>query len=157
MGLSVGAHPSGVSALAYIGACRKIQSIAMTHPALLSAEAFLNVVSATPLVAVDLVVVRGGSEILLGLQLAALPQAPGLLGAYEHFYQDCFAGSAQEVGVSTHYVVLGHLVQVPVDFALPAFDAQHADLRWWPLAEALAGAAVHRFTKDYVETILLSK
>ena len=31
----------------------------MTHPALLSAEAFLNVVSATPLVAVDLVVVRG--------------------------------------------------------------------------------------------------
>lgn len=166
----------------------------MTNPALLSAETFLTVVSATPLVAVDLVVVRGGCEILLGLrnnrpaqgcwfvpggrilknepiktalarvadkelalQLSALPDAPKLLGAYEHFYADCFAGSEQDVGISTHYVVLGHLMEVPAGFALPAFDAQHADLRWWPLAEALRSPAVHRFTKDYVDAILLQK
>ncbi len=166
--------------------------IRMTKPALLNAENFLTVVSATPLVAVDLVVVRGGREVLLGLrnnrpaqgfwfvpggrilknepiqtaltrvadkelalELTALPQAPKLLGAYEHFYSDCFAGSEQDVGVSTHYVVLGHVVQVPANFALPAFDAQHADLRWWPLDEALASPSVHRFTKDYLDADLL--
>ena len=159
---------------------------------MLSPESFLAVVSATPLVAVDLVVLRGGTEVLLGLrtnrpaqnfwfvpggrirknepmqaalarvaatelglQLADLPQAPSLLGVFEHFYPDSFAGSAEQVGVSTHYVVLGHLLQVPADFALPLADAQHTELRWWPLPEALASDAVHRFTRDYVEAILL--
>jgi len=159
---------------------------------MLSAETFLGVVSATPLVAVDLVVVRGGTEVLLGLrnnrpaqgfwfvpggrilknepiqtalarvasnelglQLGALPQLPQLLGAFEHFYPDCFAGSAETVGVSTHYVVLGHLVQVHADFVVPGLDAQHAELRWWPLAEAQASPVVHRFTKDYMGSVLL--
>ena len=156
---------------------------------MLSKEVFLSVVAATPLVAVDLVVVRGGTEVLLGrrnnrpaqgfwfvpggrirknepiqaalqrvvtdelgLQLSALPHAPRLLGAYEHFYTDCFAG---DVGVSTHYVVMGHLLQVPADFALPLADAQHAELRWWPLAEAGTSDAVHRYTKDYLDARLL--
>lgn len=137
---------------------------------MLSAKSFLKVVSATPLVAVDLVVVRGGAEVLLGLrnnrpaqgfwfvpggrilknepiqtalarvasnelglQLGALPHPPQLFFAFEHFYPDCFAGSAEAVGVSTHYVV-----QVPADFEVPGLDAQHAELRWWPLAEAQA-------------------
>ena len=157
--------------------------------AVLNADTFLSVVSAAPLVAVDLVLVRGGCEILLGLrnnrpaqgcwfvpggrirkdepiqaalarvaaneldlQLAALPHAPTLMGAFEHFYPDCFAGSAENVGVSTHYVVLGHLLHVPANFALPGFDAQHAELRWWPMPEAQASPAVHRFTKDYVDS-----
>jgi colanic acid biosynthesis protein WcaH len=154
----------------------------------LSADAFLGVVAATPLVAVDLVMVRGNSEILLGLRnnrpaqgywfapggrirkneplqsalarvaleelglmLNTVPRAPYLLGAYEHFYTDCFAG---DVGVSTHYVVLGHLVQLPAGFALPHADAQHAELRWWPLQEAQASEAVHGFTRDYVDAVL---
>ena len=47
-----------------------------------------------------------------------------------------------------------YLLQVPANFALPGFDAQHAELRWWPLADALTSEAVHRFTKDYVDSFL---
>ena len=154
---------------------------------MLDFDTFLGVVNHTPLVAVDLVLVRGGQEVLLGLrnnrpaqgfwfvpggrilkneplpvalarvaqdelglQLAALPQAPELLGAFEHFYPDSFAGSAEQVGVSTHYVVLGHVLHLPAHFAVPRCDAQHAELRWWPLADAMAHPQVHGFTKDYL-------
>lgn len=73
---------------------------------------------------------------------------PRLLGAFEHFYDDCFAG---DVGVSTHYVVLGHRLDVPADFALaPIADAQHAELRWWQIAAALRAAEVHDYTKAYL-------
>lgn len=149
---------------------------------------FLSVVDAAPLVAMDLVVVRGGTEILLGqrnnrpaqgwwfvpggrirknetmqaalarvardelgLDLTTLPERPVHLGAFEHFYDDCFAG---EVGVSTHYVVLGNLLQLPAGVALAAADAQHCDVRWWPLQEAAQADNVHRFTKDYVMAVL---
>jgi colanic acid biosynthesis protein WcaH len=155
---------------------------------MLSAEAFLSVVNAAPLVAMDLVIVRGGTEVLLGLrnnrpaqgfwfmpggriqknepmqaalarvaqaelglQLATLPQAPSHLGAFEHFYDDCFAG---DVGVSTHYVVMGNLVNLPSNTELAAADNQHSDLRWWPMLEAFASESVHRFTKDYVKVLL---
>ncbi|MBC7619256.1 MAG: NUDIX domain-containing protein, partial [Candidatus Saccharibacteria bacterium] len=145
---------------------------------MLTKDVFLSVVDAAPLVAMDLVVVRGGTEILLGLRnnrpaqgfwfvpggrirknepmqaalarvaqdelglaLASLPQPPVHIGAYEHFYADCFAG---DVGVSTHYVVMGNLVQLPAGTELAAADAQHSALRWWPLAEAAQSAEVHR-------------
>lgn len=160
---------------------------------MLDADTFLKVVDATPLVAVDLVLVRGGCEVLLGLRnnrpaqgfwfvpggrilknegiqtaltrvahkelgltLSALPAAPRLLGAYEHFYADCFAGSEHALGVSTHYVVLGHVIELPPAFELSAQDDQHSDLRWWPLDEALNSSAVHRFTRDYLPAVSLS-
>ena len=158
---------------------------------MLSKDVFLSVVDAAPLVAMDLIVVRGGAEILLGLRnnrpaqdfwfvpggrirknepmqtalarvaqdelglsLAALPQPPVHMGAFEHFYSDCFAG---DVGVSTHYVVMGNLVQLPAGTELAIADAQHSAIRWWPLAEAVQSAEVHHFTKDYVDAVLLSK
>ena len=158
---------------------------------MLITETFLKVVEATPLVAMDLVVVRGGNELLLGkrnnrpaqglwfvpggrirknepmqaalarvaqdelgLALAELPVPPCHIGAFEHFYTDCFAG---DVGVSTHYVVMGNLVRLPAGTELDGTDAQHSALRWWPLAEAQSSEQVHRYTKDYVEAILLSK
>ncbi|MDT7519668.1 hypothetical protein RAE19_13260 [Rhodoferax sp. TBRC 17660] len=121
---------------------------------MLSKDVFLGVVDAAPLVAMDLVVVRGGTEILLGLQLADLLVPPRHMGAFEHFYTDCFAG---DVGVSTHYVVMGNLIALPAGAELTVADAQHSALRWWPLAEAQASDDVHRFTKDYVDAILLSK
>lgn len=147
---------------------------------------FKAAVAAVPLVSLDLVIVRGGSEILLGLRtnrpaqgywfvpggrihknermqpaLARIAQQElGLgaalvarditsqaLGAFEHFYSDCFAG---DVGISTHYVVLGHRLDVPADFALPVADTQHSALRWWPIAQALAAPDVHQFSKDYL-------
>lgn len=155
---------------------------------MLDKERFLGVVDAAPLVAMDLVVVRGGTEILLGmrnnrpaqgfwfvpggrirkneamqtalarvardelgLDVAALPTPPLHLGAFEHFYDDCFAG---DVGVSTHYVVMGNLVELPAGSELAAADSQHSDLRWWPLAEAAVAPDVHCFTKDYVNAVL---
>ena len=144
---------------------------------------FVEIVRDTPLVSVDLVLLRDGREVLLGLRtnrpaqgtwfvpggrvlknerrLDALQRvaqrelgiadihalAPEFLGPFEHFYPDCFAG---DNGVSTHYVVLAHVVPVPAGYEIPGQDDQHEALRWWPLDEAEAEPAVHRFTRDYL-------
>ena len=146
-------------------------------------EHLVELVRGLPLVSVDLVLVRGGTEILLGLRtnrpaqgswfvpggriLKDEPRAdalkrvaarelgiadiaalkPQLLGVFEHFYPDCFAG---DIGVSTHYVVIAHRIDVPPDFEVPSCDNQHAELRWWPIAEATANTDVHRYTRDYL-------
>ena len=146
-------------------------------------EHFVELLRGLPLVSVDLVLVRGGTEILLGLRtnrpaqgswfvpggriLKDEPRAdalkrvaarelgianiaglkPLLLGVFEHFYPDCFAG---DIGVSTHYVVIAHRIDVPLGFEVPGCDNQHAELRWWPIAEAAASADVHRYTRDYL-------
>ena len=146
-------------------------------------EHFVELVRGLPLVSVDLVLVRGGTEILLGLRtnrpaqgswfvpggriLKDEPRAdalkrvaarelgiadvaglkPQLLGVFEHFYPDCFAG---DIGVSTHYVVIAHRIDVAPDFDVPGCDNQHAELRWWPIAEAAANTDVHRYTRDYL-------
>lgn len=72
---------------------------------------------------------------------------PAFLGPFEHFYPDCFAG---DIGVSTHYVVLAHRIDVPAGFEISGKDEQHAELRWWPIDAALASPDVHRFTRDYL-------
>lgn len=87
------------------------------------------------------------AELGLGDKFGSGALCPRLIGSFEHFYADCFAG---ECGVTTHYVVLGHRLDVPDGFELPLADAQHAEFRWWPIDEALASAMVHRFTKDYL-------
>jgi len=146
-------------------------------------EHLVELVRGLPLVSVDLVLVRGGTEILLGLRtnrpaqgswfvpggriLKDEPRAdalkrvaarelgianiaglkPQLLGVFEHFYPDCFAG---DIGVSTHYVVIAHRIDVPLGFEVPGCDNQHAELRWWPIAEAAANTDVHRYTRDYL-------
>jgi colanic acid biosynthesis protein WcaH len=153
---------------------------------MLDQETFLSIVDQTPLISVDLVIVRNAQEVLLGLRnnrpaqgfwfvpggrirknerigeaLVRVAEAelglgdavrggqlvPRQMGGFEHFYADCFAGAD---GVSTHYVVLGHRLDVPAGFRLPVADAQHAAFRWWPIDEALESAEVHRFTKDYL-------
>lgn len=146
-------------------------------------EHFVELLRGLPLVSVDLVLVRGGTEILLGLRtnrpaqgswfvpggriLKDEPRAdalkrvaarelgignvaglkPQLLGVFEHFYPDCFAG---DIGVSTHYVVIAHRIDVQPGFDVPGCDNQHAELRWWPIAEAAASTDVHRYTRDYL-------
>lgn len=72
---------------------------------------------------------------------------PAFLGPFEHFYPDCFAG---DMGVSTHYVVLAHRIDVPAGFEIPCGDDQHEALRWWPIEEALASDGVHRYARDYL-------
>lgn len=152
---------------------------------MLDRPTFMNVVTATPLVSIDLIVMRGGVEVLLGLRNNRPAQGcwfvpggrilknelmqtalsriaakelgiltlisngelkPVFYGAFEHLYQDCFAG---DIGISTHYVVLAYRIDVPSDFALPSADDQHTELKWWPIQEALSSNAVHQYTKNY--------
>ena len=78
----------------------------------------------------------------LGLRLER--RLARLLGVYEHHYTTNFA---QEPGVSTHYVVLAH--RLDVDGELAPADRQHRELRWWPLVELMASPAVHANVKAY--------
>ena len=76
---------------------------------------------------------------------------PKLLGVFEHFYPDCFAG---DIGVSTHYVVIAHRIDVAAGFEVPGIDDQHESLRWWPIAEAAADKRVHRYSQDYLPLLV---
>lgn len=88
------------------------------------------------------------TELGLGAALAEGEIVPQWLGAFEHFHADCFA---EEAGVPSHYVVLGHELNVAADFPLPSSEKQHTELRWWPITEALTSPDVHRFSKDYFQ------
>jgi colanic acid biosynthesis protein WcaH len=68
-----------------------------------------------------------------------------LLGVFEHFYANNRSGKQ---GYGTHYVVLGYELEWAADIA-PKADEQHADLRWWPIAELMASDRVHENTKAY--------
>jgi len=68
-----------------------------------------------------------------------------LLGAFEHLYDTNFA---RQPGITTHYVVLAHRVNVAADFA-PEGDAQHRELRWWTAADMGSDPRVHPNTRAY--------
>lgn len=68
-----------------------------------------------------------------------------LIGAYNHIYDDNFKGAP---GINTHYVALGHAVNLPKDQAI-IFDSQHEQIKWWAISELLDCDAVHHNTKAY--------
>lgn len=72
----------------------------------------------------------------------------GLLGVYEHFYAENFAGAD---GVTTHYVVLAHRIEVATDFDCKPADDQHDSLKWWKIEPLLAAADVHPYTQAYFQ------
>ena len=152
---------------------------------MLNIQTFIDIVKATPLVSVDILLVRGGKDILLGLRnnrpaqgywfvpggrilknekieqalvriaekelgIAALLNNedlhPVFHGAYEHMYDDCFAG---DIGVSTHYVVLAYKIEVPADYALPIADAQHLEFKWVSIVDTMLSDSVHQYIKNY--------
>lgn len=152
---------------------------------MLDSQTFARIVAATPLISIDLIIVRDNFEVLLGLRnnrpaqgfwfvpggrifknesmqtaLSRIAEKelglgflvlngefkPIFIGPYEHMYQDSFSG---DIGVSTHYVVLAYKIRVASDFALPEADEQHAELKWWPIKDALVSVGVHQFTKNY--------
>jgi len=79
----------------------------------------------------------------LGHPLSLADASP--LGVYEHLYEDNFAG---EPGVSTHYVVFAHRIELDLDLAaLPG--AQHARWRWMHPDELRADPTVHPNTRAY--------
>lgn len=68
-----------------------------------------------------------------------------LIGVYEHFYDDNFAGAE---GFGTHYVVFGYRVTAS-KVTVPRLEAQHSAYRWMQPAELLADVTVHANTKAY--------
>ena len=81
----------------------------------------------------------------LGLALEVATARP--LGVFQHLYADNFADAP---GISTHYVVLAYEIRIGAASAL-AIDPQHSELRWFSLAELLASAQVHDYTKAYFD------
>lgn len=146
-------------------------------------EQFRQAIASTPLVSIDLIVLHN-RQVLLGQRLNRPAQGfwfvPGgrirkneplaeafqrltltelgveldysqaqLLGAFDHFYSDSVFGEAS----STHYVALGMLLELPQRLERLPKD-QHDAFAWWSISEALAGAAVHQHTKDYLYLLL---
>lgn len=141
-------------------------------------EQLFRVIGLTPLVSVDLVVRNDKEEVLLGyrtnrpakdcwfvpggrinknerlqnalkrISLAELGLAlekGDLIGAFDHIYDDNFRGVE---GVGTHYVVVAVACRLPRGASIAA-DAQHSEMRWWPVDELLAHPQVHPNTKLY--------
>lgn len=141
---------------------------------------FALVISATPLVSVDLIIRNEHDEVLLGLrrnrpaqgtwfvpggrirkdetlksavqriaraELGVALQAWELLGAYDHIYTDNALGRDD---LGTHYVALGCACTLPPGSSIQP-DAQHAELRWWPLETLMNSPLVHQNTQRYFE------
>jgi len=70
------------------------------------------------------------------------------LGAYEHFYDDNFAGAD---GVSTHYVVLAVSRTVTGSEAEIVMDEQHDELCWMAPEALLARSDVHANSRAYFD------
>jgi colanic acid biosynthesis protein WcaH len=140
----------------------------------------LEIIKATPLVSVDLIIrnpsekvllgkrtnrpakgywfVPGGriiknetinqalkriSEVEVGLDLSA--DAPSLLGAYDHIYEDNFLNVK---GINTHYVVLAFVIALQQEIEVKS-DEQHTELKWWGIDKLLQDQTVHQNTKVY--------
>jgi colanic acid biosynthesis protein WcaH len=79
------------------------------------------------------------------LGFALDPTSGSFKGVYEHLYPDNFAGAD---GISTHYIVLAHEFRLKAEVRISG-DEQHAELRWWQVADLLADPVVHENTKAY--------
>jgi len=80
------------------------------------------------------------------LAIGAPPGDARLIGAYDHRYDDNYAGVA---GVGTHYVVLAFRLTLP-DLDLGELPlSQHRAYRWFPVATLLEAADVHPHVKAY--------
>jgi len=146
----------------------------------LTDDDFALVISATPLVSIDLIIRNDRDEVLLGLRRNRPAQGmwfvPGgrirknevLKVALQRIaqaelgvplqawnllgaYDHIYPDNALgRKGLGTHYVALGCACTLQPGYAIRA-DAQHAELRWWPRDELLASPLVHQNTRRYFE------
>ena len=140
----------------------------------------LEIIKATPLVSIDLIIRNPSEKVLLGKRvnrpakdywfvpggriiknetighalkriskkevgLDLSTEAPSLLGAYDHIYEDNFLNLD---GINTHYVVLAFAIQLQQEIEVRP-DEQHSDLRWWEIDKLLKDPTVHHNTKVY--------
>ncbi|WP_456380290.1 GDP-mannose mannosyl hydrolase [Hydrogenimonas sp.] len=146
----------------------------------LEREIFSTIIEYTPLVSIDLIVMNGRKEVLLGQRVnepakgfwfvpggrifkdERIDEAFGrisreelgrefeistakFLGVYQHFYDN----NVFNDDFSTHYIVLGYLLQTDGD--LPLDERQHDDYRWVGVDDLRKDGNVHRHVKDYFD------
>ena len=139
---------------------------------------FLNIINATPLVSIDLVIRNEHGEALLGWRVNRPAQnswfVPGgrirknerVMDALQRISQRELGVTVTQAkligvfdhiyddnflgasGVNTHYVVLGFAAGLPSNQPL-APDEQHTELKWWRVGDLLGSADVHENTKAY--------
>jgi colanic acid biosynthesis protein WcaH len=81
-------------------------------------------------------------KVELGMDLSI--SDANFLGVYDHLYPDSIWGEA----VSTHYVVTAFQLKLGLQLGdLP--NEQHAEYRWFDVAELLDAVDVHEHTKWY--------
>jgi colanic acid biosynthesis protein WcaH len=148
----------------------------------LADEEFIRIISATPLVAIDLIVQNELGEILLGRRSNRPAQhywfVPGGRIRKNERSQDAL----QRIGMSelkmclptgkllgvfdhlyddnyfglpdigTHYVTLGYQVELKKNDLIVP-DEQHVELKWWDIASLLQNEQVHQNTKLYFSDV----
>jgi colanic acid biosynthesis protein WcaH len=144
----------------------------------LADNAFIDVINATPLVAIDLIVQNEQGQILLGKRRNRPAQnywfVPGGRIRKNERSQDALrrigkselhieipAGRLQGVfdhfyddnffglpDISTHYVTFAYWVEMKKD-SLFLPDEQHSEMKWWDLATLMSSHEVHENTKQY--------
>jgi colanic acid biosynthesis protein WcaH len=140
----------------------------------------LEIIEATPLVSIDLIIRNHSEKVLLGkrinrpakgywfvpggriiknetidhalkriskaeIGLDLSSNAPSLLGAYDHIYEDNFLNIN---GINTHYVALAFSIILQQEIEVKP-DEQHSDLKWWKIDKLLDDPTVHHNTKVY--------
>lgn len=75
-----------------------------------------------------------------------------LLGVYEHFYADSLFGDEQ-TSLSTHYVVLGHELQLAAGQSITPPRQQHSRYRWWKMDDMRSSNQVHANTQAYLAAL----
>ena len=144
-------------------------------------EQFLHVVSATPLVSIDLILHDETGRVLLGHRRNRPAKGswfvPGgrirknerVAEALQRISQHELGVAIQNArlvgvfdhlyednflgapGIDTHYVVLGYSGELRKDLRL-THDDQHSALRWWSVEDLLRSPEVHENTKAYFRT-----
>lgn len=76
------------------------------------------------------------------------------LGLYEHFYEDSiYTDEEKSIAVTTHYVVNGFEVSLPVTQSKGQMPcSQHDDYHWFSIEELMASKEVHQHSKWYFES-----
>jgi len=139
---------------------------------------FLQIIDATPLVSIDLIIYNQSGHILLGRRLNRPAQGfwfvPGgrifknetVTAAFNRisraetgvvFQQPVLLGVYDHIyddnfagaeRINTHYVVIAYRCAWP-EGAVATPDPQHSDLRWWEPPRILQDPEVHQNTKAY--------
>jgi colanic acid biosynthesis protein WcaH len=144
----------------------------------MTTEKFLQIIEATPLVSIDLILCDESGRVLLGYRRNRPAQntwfVPGGRIRKDERIADARRGIARRElgidldtarlvgvfdhlypdnflgtpGVSTHYVVLAFSAEISSGTVFLP-DEQHGELRWWKVKDLLAAPDVHENTKAY--------